>query len=106
MHPAPGMLLSARLLLLDLLEDRAEPLWCQFDLPQDLADQRPGEIAARMVRHGRGPAVRVSEEVVTTPLPHGDESEVEQYRLHRAEVDYGEPAHRASSICCTPTKRG
>ena len=79
--------MSLSALALDLLEQRAKLLWCQLDLSQDLADERSGKIAARMVRHCSGLAVRVTEEDMAASLPHGGEAQVEQHRLHRAEVD-------------------
>src|SRR5579872_145829 len=80
--------------------------WRKFDLTENLANEWTRQVTSGMTGHSRRASIGVFIEDMTAALADVLESEPAQQGIHPLEVNDGQAAHPAISICCTPTKRG
>ena len=67
-------------------EQSAKLLGGQFNLPQYLAEQWPGQIPSGMIRQRCSAPIRVTVEDVAASLAHSLETKPEQQRIHYPET--------------------
>src|SRR5258708_10016227 len=84
------------------------PVLLRRDLrfPQNLAYERAGKIAARVVGRGGRTTIRVPKEDVATVLSNYAKAQAHEQSFHRLVIDDGKLTQTATSTCSSPTRRG